>query len=330
MLRLLFARSREAERCTAVSSLLCVGEAMVQVTPTEGRGITSSTRFQLAAGGAESNVASLVAQLGHHTTWLGAVGQDPFGEIVVSSMETVGVDVSRVLRDPDHRTGVYFKEVDGERTAVYYYRQSSAASYLGPTALQSVSHTRWDAVHLSGITPALSESCDQLARSVIVDRVLGSATVSFDVNYRKALWPQAVAAKSLMELANFADVVFVGMDEARDLWGLKDARAVRDFLPDPRLIVIKNADVEAIEFDGDEETRVQALPVEVVESVGAGDAFAAGWLSAHLESRSSSDRLRLGHMMAAQALLTTTDAVVLPPGTTVSALLAQSHNRGST
>lgn len=305
-----------------MSAVLCVGEAMVQVTPTEGQGITSGTTFQLVVGGAESNVASLVAQLGHDTTWLGAVGDDPFGQIVTSSLEAVGVDVSKVIRDVEHKTGVYFKDVSGDKTTVHYYRQSSAASHMDSSILGEVNRTSWDIVHLSGITPALSATCDQLVRSVVVDRALGSATVSFDVNYRSSLWGLGVASKALRKYANSADIVFVGMDEAHELWGLKDATAIREFLPNPRFVVIKDADVDATEFDGNGESSVPAMQVRVVENVGAGDAFAAGWLSGYLASRSSSERLRLGHMMAAEALKTRTDSVRLPSGTTVATLLA--------
>lgn len=306
-----------------MGSVLCVGETMVQVTPLRGHGITNDTEFHLVAGGAESNVASLVAQLSHSATWLGAVGDDPFGSLIESSLTAYGVDVSRVKRDKNHKTGVYFKDLSGGKTTVYYYRDSSAASHLGPSILETVSGERWDLIHMSGVTPALSDSCNQLVDSVLRKRFFGDATVSFDINYRRSLWPVELARESLKAHANQADIVFVGLDEARELWGLETAQAVRDFLCEPAFVIIKDSDLDATEFDGSRATKEPALSVDVVEKVGAGDAFAAGWLSGFLSLRTSSERLKLGHLMAAEVLKTTTDCVALPSATSIDSLLSQ-------
>lgn len=306
-----------------MGSVLCVGETMVQVTPLRGHGITRDTEFHLVPGGAESNVASLVAQLGHSATWLGAVGDDPFGRLIESSLAADGVDVSKVKRDKNHKTGVYFKDLSGGTTTVHYYRDSSAASHLDPSILETVASKSWDLVHMSGVTPALSDSCNQLVDSVLRKRVFGDVTVSFDINYRRSLWPVETASVSLEAYANQADIVFVGLDEARELWGLETAQAVRDLLCKPDFVIIKDSDVDATEFDGETTTKEPAVRVDVVEKVGAGDAFAAGWLSGFLSSRTRSERLKLGHLMAAEVLKTTTDSVAVPFATSVDSLLSQ-------
>lgn len=278
----------------------CVGESMALVTPDPPAPLALGGPMRLDVAGAESTVACYLAMLGARAAWAGRVGDDPLGRLLLSRIGSYGVDTSLVEVDPAAPTGVFFKD-PGERTTVYYYRGGSAASRLGPGLVPSLSGL----VHLSGITPALSPSC-----AALVEAVLDSAaTVSFDVNYRPALWPVATAAPVLARLAARADVVFVGLDEARTLWGVAGPADVRDLLPGPATIVVKDAANGA--WCGD--TFVPAPPVEVVEPVGAGDAFAAGYLYGMLKDLPGPARLRLGHLVAGAALRVTGDVGALPP-----------------
>jgi len=273
---------------------------MALVTPDPPAPLELGGPMRLDVAGAESTVASYLAMLGARTAWASRVGDDPLGRLLLARIGSYGVDTSLVEVDPAAPTGVFFKD-PGAETTVYYYRAGSAASRLGPRLVPSLSGL----VHLSGITPALSPSC-----AALVDAVLDSdATVSFDVNYRPALWPVATAAPALARLAARADVVFVGLDEARTLWGVAGPADVRDLLPGPATIVVKDAAKGA--YCGD--TFVPALPVDVVEPVGAGDAFAAGYLYGMLEDLPEPARLRLGHLVAGAALRVTGDVGELPP-----------------
>lgn len=303
-----------------MNPVLCLGEAMVLVTPVVGQGIDRESRFGLVPGGAESNVASLLAKMGHVTAWLGSLGTDPFGDLVVAALAEDGVNVDYVQRDSRFRTGVYFKDFSTGSTRVFYYRNASAASMMGPSVLDEVALEQWSIVHISGITPALSESCDALVRGVLERTSLRSDLVSFDVNYRPALWPVSEAAPILQGYANRADIVFVGLDEARDLWGVDTADDVRQLLPQPRHVIVKDSDSDAVEFEYDRMFREVALSVDVVEKVGAGDAFAAGWLSGLLSSRPAGQRLQLGHLMAAEVLQNTTDSAQPPSQQQLKAL----------
>jgi 2-dehydro-3-deoxygluconokinase len=223
---------------------------------------------------------------------------------VRSRVAASGVDTSMVVVDPDAPTGVFFKD-PGERTAVYYYRSGSAASRLGPDLVPSLSGL----VHLSGITPALSASCAELVEAVL-DAPL---PVSFDVNYRPALWPVARAAPVLARLAGRADIAFVGLDEARTLWGTATAEDVRTLLPAPRVLVVKDGGNGAVSLGPSGTVFAAAPAVDVVEPVGAGDAYAAGYLYGVLHNLAEPARLRLGHLVAAAALRVTGDVGALPP-----------------
>src|SRR5690606_32618235 len=160
-----------------------------------------------------------------------------------------------------------------------------------------------------GITPALSPSCAALVDAV-VDRVgAGHGALSFDVNHRATLWEPGEAAPTLLALARRAGLVFVGLDDAAELWGGATGAGVRALLPEPATLVVKDGDVGATEFRA-EAVFVPAIPTDVVEAVGAGDAFAAGYLAASLRGADAENRLRGGHERARLVLQSPRDVVV--------------------
>jgi 2-dehydro-3-deoxygluconokinase len=307
--------------------VLAIGETMVMVTPSAGGRLSADGTFLLRPGGAESNVAALLAKLGHHTAWASAVGTDPLGDIIVESLRAHGVDVDLVRRDPRRPTAVYFKDPTETGTRVYYYRKGSAASAMSVADLAVWAARPTRVTHVTGITAAISEQGRELTRRVVFDRALGSALVSFDVNYRPALWA-ADAATELLELAQHSDIVFVGRDEAETLWGTASAESVRELLDGPAYLIVKDAAVEAVGFTPSGVFRVPATPVEVVDAVGAGDAFAAGWLSGLLDERAEDLRLRLGHFAASQVLGSPSDLVDLPRAPEIVERLAGGRGDG--
>jgi 2-dehydro-3-deoxygluconokinase len=288
-----------------MTEVVCVGESMALVTPDPPAPLETGGPMRLEVAGAESTVACYLAMLGARTAWAGRVGDDPLGRLVVGRVASYGVDTSLVEVDPDAPTGVFFKD-PGETTSVYYYRVGSAASRMDASLLPRLTGR----VHLSGITPALSSSCADLVEQALASPL----TVSFDVNYRPGLWPVAVAAPVLHRLAGRADVVFVGLDEARTLWDVATPGDVRALLPTPGVLVVKAGAVGAYSFGPAGETFAAAPAVDVVEPVGAGDAYAAGYLYGLLHDRPEPDRLRLGHLVAGAALRVTGDVGDLPPG----------------
>ena len=294
---------------TGAPQILCLGETMVMVTPREPVPLAEADLFRLSVGGAESTVALYLSEMGHDVAWVSRVGADPLGDRILDTLARAGVDTSLVDRDADARTGVYFKDPDPDGTCVYYYRDNSAASLMGPATLDRLPLTSARLVHFSGITPGLSSSCAELA-SELVRRVKASGTLlSFDVNYRRGIWSRGVAAPILLGLSREVDIVFVGLDEAQHLWGTRSADDVRSLVGTANLLIVKDGAVGATEFDGATSTFVPALDVQVVEPVGAGDAFAAGYLSALLGEETPAARLSLGHATAARALASTHDFV---------------------
>jgi 2-dehydro-3-deoxygluconokinase len=294
--------------------VVCVGETMAMVTSANGQPLATRPPLAMEIGGAESNVACGLAALGHRVAWVSRLGADPFGDRILAELCAREVDLAGVEVDPAGRTGVYFKDPGPSGTAVYYYRNGSAASAMGPATVRGPAVAGARIVHVSGITAALSPGCALLLEALLVERAAGGALVSFDVNYRPKLWPPAAAAPVLLRLARAADLVFVGLDEAVTLWPVHDARGVRELMPGVPLLVIKDAGRGATFFGAAEgEVEVPAPAVDVVEPVGAGDAFAAGYLSALLGGRDAVTRLRTGHLMAAAALRSVGDLGEVPP-----------------
>lgn len=293
--------------------VLCVGETMAVVTPASAEPLTQAEQCLLGFGGAESNVAAHLAEFGYRAAWASRLGRDPFGDRISEGLAARGVDISLVARDSTAPTGVYFKDPDlGHGARTLYYRAGSAASRMEPndSGFWPLAQTGW--IHTSGINAALSASCSALAEHLLAQAQGTGYKVSFDVNYRPALWGADVAGPRLLELAGMATVVLVGLDEAQALWGCTTAEDVSALLPGPRHLVVKDSATEAVEFirnagPAESVVRVPAHRVDVVEPVGAGDAFAAGYLAGLLRGDTPEERLALGHSFAAWTLGTRAD-----------------------
>ncbi|MFF8288116.1 sugar kinase [Streptomyces sp. NPDC016309] len=285
------------------TDVVCLGESMVTFLPSRPGRLADVPSFTRAIGGAESNVACALASAGHRVRWVSRVGTDSFGDHLVEAVAAHGVDTGSVRRDPHRPTGVYFRTATdraGGAHEVVYYRSGSAASAMSPRTVPPEDLAGARVLHLTGITAALSPGCLALTRDLTTRRP-GRPLVSFDVNHRPGLWRGADPAV-LRDLARGADLVFVGEDEAEAAWGLPGAAAVREALPEPAVLVVKHGARGATAYTGGTATFVPAPRVDVVAPVGAGDAFAAGFLSATLRGLPVRHRLRHGHLMAAAAL----------------------------
>ncbi|MEV6163260.1 sugar kinase [Streptomyces sp. NPDC052052] len=317
------------------AEVVCLGESMVTFLPSRPGRLADVPAFRRGIGGAESNVACVLAAAGHRTAWVSRVGTDGFGDHLVAAVSAYGVDTSAVRRDPARPTGIYFRTAADRATdghEVAYYRAGSAASEMSPDNVPYGPLFAGRVLHLSGITAALSAGCRALLDDLTAPRP-GRPLLSFDVNHRPVLWRDTDAAPEvLLDLARRCDLVFVGEDEALAAWGVKGAEAIRAALPEPGVLVVKRgadgatvfsrpgpahpaAPLEAGSVTAATALRVDvpALRVDVVAPVGAGDAFAAGFLSATLRGLPLRERARHGHLMAAAVLTAPGDLAAPAP-----------------
>jgi len=327
--------ARQDARATALlPQAVCLGESMAVLLPDRPGPPETVGAFRLSVGGAESNVAGGLAALGVPSAWISRVGDDGFGRRLVAEVAARGVDTSAVAVDPHRPTGVYVKEVGGAvghpydlgagRSRLHYYRRGSAASALSPELPADPAAARLLAgarlLHLSGITPALSDSCLALVRRLLAERRPGRL-VSFDLNWRPVLW-YGRDRGVLPALLDAADLLLLGADEAEAAFGTGEPAALRRMFPSPATVVVKDAGHLVTALDRDGTTVAEpALAVDVVEPTGAGDAFAAGYLAGTLRGLDQRGRLRLGHLSAASALTAHGDQGEPPPPEVLGALL---------
>jgi 2-dehydro-3-deoxygluconokinase len=304
------------------AEVVCLGEALALLD----RPGSPAERALLA--GAEANVAAALAGAGIPTAWVGRLGGDALGATLRGELERRGVDTGGVETDPARPTGSYTKVTsvgdDREpRTRMRYRRAGSAASAMDPSFLDVPAVRARLAgariVHTSGITASLSGSCAALMRALVARSRAG--LLSFDVNWREQMWPGGDPA-AVVALAGSADVVLVGGDEARRVFGTDDPTALRRRLPGPRWIVVKDGAEQALAVARDGAVVAQpALRVAVVEPVGAGDAFAAGLLTGLVRGEPVSRCLRRGHLGAAAVLTVPGDSAAPLPAAVLDPLL---------
>lgn len=293
--------------------VICLGETMALLTPARADSLDQAELLRLTVAGAESTVAQYLSNLGHQCAWVSKVGHDPFGRRIVSALTAQGVDTSLVRYDGNAPTAVFFKDPGPDGSRVYYYRKGSAAAAMSAADAAVLPLAGVRLIHLSGITPALSPTCAATVDVLFSRARQAEVIISFDINYRPGLWSAQQAGPVLSQLARRADIVLVGRDEAQALWGVSTAADARELLKPCPVIVVKDSDIGATEFNGDVMTFEPALKVEVIEPVGAGDAFAGGYLSGLLRGIPSARRLRLGHRLAARALRSLDDYVPVNP-----------------
>jgi sugar/nucleoside kinase (ribokinase family) len=277
--------------------VLTVGETMALLDPVEDGPLELGRALTLRVAGAESNVAIALARLGIDVAWVSRVGDDRFGELVREALHAEGVDLRWVRTAPGMPTGAFFKWREGGRSRNAYYRRGSAASTMTPADVPDEALDAVELVHLTGITAALGDGPRALVVDVARRARERGAVVTFDPNFRPALWSSAAdAAAAQDEVLPHVDWYLCGLEEGRTLFGVDEVAAAA------RAAGARDAHVRT----------PAPADVEVVDEVGAGDAFAAGFALGLLEGRAPEDCVRLGNLVAAGALRGTGDWETLP------------------
>jgi 2-dehydro-3-deoxygluconokinase len=294
-------------------SVITAGETMVLGVPARPGRLRHATSLELKVGGAESNVAIALSRLGISAGWVSFLGDDEPGQLVLDRVRGEGVDTSQVRRLQDHPTGLYLREQVGAATRVYYYRRDSAASAMAEDAFDPGYLEGAEFLHLTGITPALSEECRRFVLWVAQRAGESGVRLSFDVNYRSKLWSPEEARAFAEKLLPRVDLFFVGDEEARALWGREDGEFLRELAGmGAQEVVLKRGKEGSVAVLGDEVLEQAAFPVGEVDPVGAGDAFVAGYLAGHLWDLEAEERLRVANAMGALSVATLGDYEGLP------------------
>lgn len=286
-------------------AVVTLGETMGLLRSTTIGSLEHVSELALSVGGAESNVAIGIVRLGGRAIWMGRVGDDAIGRRVVRELRAEGVE-TRVLVDPGARTGIMLKETPiAGSTRVMYYRSGSAGSRLSPHEIDADAIASAALVHVTGITPALSASAADAVITALDVAIDAGVPVSFDVNHRASLWGDDSFRAAYRAIAQRADIIFAGADEAALLVGAAAPETLAGLLADlgPAQAIVKlGPDGCLAQIDG-ELLRAPARRITPVDTVGAGDAFVAGYLSALIAGEAPIDRLALATTCGAFACL---------------------------
>lgn len=311
--------------------VVTLGEAMLRLWVPPGRRLETTAELAVSSAGAEANVAVALARMGRSVAFLSRLPDSPLGRRVVNDLRSHGVDTTHVAMVPGARMGTYYVEanVSPLPTTVVYDRVGSAAAGL------TAADVPWEVVeaarlvHVSGITPALSPSCRDVTRELVTRARGAGAAVTVDVNYRAKLWNPAEAAAVLEPLCAAATVVILTREDAATLFGLigsdrEVATAARERFGVDHLVLTCGADGAVLDDDSGVEA-VAAVPAEVVDRIGSGDAFAAGVIHGLLDGDVLAG-VRIGVAMAALTLGTVGDQFLATPAE-VEAVLAGEQTR---
>jgi len=284
--------------------LVTIGEALGVFAPIPDGALRPGGTASFAVGGAELNVAVGIARLGHRVSWVGRVGDDAAGRAIRTALRAESVHDEYVRTDPDAATGIYVRETVGLRgLQVSYHRSHSAATRMDIAEADFAYLLSGRVLHLTGITPALSTGLEKLMRELLARATSRGVTVSFDANIRHQLLAGRAPKELLEPFVSAADMVFLSAGEAEELLGIGAVDDAVDRFADLRAKVLVVHDASgAYAVDQGGVTVVEARPLQVVDPVGAGDAFVAGYLSGHLRGWPVRQCLRMAELCAAHVV----------------------------
>jgi 2-dehydro-3-deoxygluconokinase len=299
--------------------VVTVGEAMAMFVACETGPLEEVSQFTRQVAGAELNVAIGLSRLGLKVGWASRVGDDVFGRFVLKQLEKEQINAGQVTVDNRFPTGFQLKskELDGKDPRVEYFRKGSAASHLSvadfnPDYFGAARH-----LHLSGVAAALSDTSLALSKFAASEMRKAGKTISFDPNLRPVLWSsEQQMRKEINALAFAADWVLPGLGEGQLLTGQQTPEGIADFYLEQgvKAVVIKTGpDGAWFKSASGEQAQVAACKVEnVVDTVGAGDGFAVGLISALLEGLSLELAVKRGNKIGSLAVQAVGDSEGLP------------------
>ncbi len=298
--------------------VVTLGETMILFLAESVGPLREAATFHRYVAGAETNVATGLCRLGHTAGWISRLSDDELGRTVAFRLRGEGIDISHTVVDPEGPTGLMIRERrELGPIEVIYYRRGSAASRLSPDDLDPdyIANARY--LHLTGITPALSATCRETAFAAATIARQAGVPVVLDPNLRFKLWSREEAHSTLRELATHADIILPGLEEAEFLTGESDpevaAQALLDHAPTLSLVVVKLGAEGSLALTREGIVRVPSTPLpRVIDPVGAGDAFAAGFYAGQLRGLAMPETLALANRCGAWATTAPGDADVFP------------------
>lgn len=288
-------------------SVVAFGETMIRFSTKNFERIEQAKELAIGIGGTESNFAIAFARLGGRAAWISKLTNNPLGRFIVNKIREHGVDVSHIIWTDKYRVGLYFIEFGKKPrpTQVIYDRKNSAIANIDPNEVNWEVLKDYDAFHTTGITVALSENCKKAVEIGISKAKEFGTKVSFDVNYRSKLWSPEEAFKALDPILRNVDILLVTKDDVKNV--LKIQGTYEEMITEldekynPEVVVLTLGSEGAMALKDGKIYRAEPYELEVVDRIGAGDAFDAGFVYEYLRTGNVERALNLGVAMAAFA-----------------------------
>ncbi len=320
--------------CALASKILDVvalGESLVQFNPLEEGPLRHAALFEKHAAGSESNAIIGISRLGWKTAYITKLGHDEFSKFVLATLKSEDVNVQGVKLLEGKNCGIFICQrgypIPG-KSDVVYYRSDSAARYLSPEDLDPYLISSAKIFHVSGITPALSDSCRETTLEALRIAKKNKVLVSFDTNYRKKLWTEAEARPIILEIARQADILLTDPDDVRIMLGRKKPGEQNEALEElaalgPATVVYKlGATKGLVALSKGQIATSPAIKVPLTDSIGAGDAVVAGFLSGYLGGETLQRCLDMAAVCSALTVMRKGDFENLPDRTDLDKFLA--------
>ncbi len=288
-----------------MSEVVLFGEPMVLLIAEEGGDLKDVANFRRKVAGAELNVCIGLNRLEHNPLFVTRLGKhDPFGDFVYETLEGEGFDMSSITMDDTRLTGFMLKsKVEDGDPEIFYYRKNSAASNITPRDLNNIDFDAIKQVHVTGIACGVSDSCLLTAHVLISRAKAAGVFVSFDPNLRRTLWAdEETMISSINDIAFKADLVMPGIGEGKILTGFDTPEEIADFYLSRGVkeVIVKVGPEGSFYKTKDAKGLIPGIKVEkVVDTVGAGDAFACGVISGRLEGLPIEQYVKRGNIMGA-------------------------------
>ena len=284
-----------------------IGSTLLRLSVPPGERLETATSYSARTAGTEGNTMAALSRMGLRTGWVSRLKDDVIGRRIAGEIRSHGVDTSRIIWTDRDRNEVFFVEYGASPRGiqVLYDRTGSALSKIRFDEVDAGYLLNTRILHMTGILPALSARCRDTAEAAIRAAKSANVPISFDVNYRKKLWTPHKAATTLEPLMKQSGILFLTREDAVDLFALTGPpehilqSAYEKFRPD--ICVLTLADEGGIAFDGTRRYRSRAYDVQILDRLGAGDSFTAGFLCGYLEG-SIQTGMDYGSAMAALKL----------------------------
>jgi 2-dehydro-3-deoxygluconokinase len=281
--------------------IIAIGEPMLEFNAEEEGALSEVGRFVVGWGGDTSNFCIAASRAGSRVGYLTRLGEDEFGESFLNLWQREGIDVSRIVKDPDAFTAAYFISRKGRQHYFTYFRRDSAASRMTPGFLPKDYIAGAKLLHVSGISQAISQSaCDTVFAAMGIARAAGRL-VSYDPNFRPKLWPLDRARAVIHETCRQADLIFPSLDDARQLTGLTTAEEIAKFYfgLGPKVVVIKLGAEGALLATAEGLRTFPPYKIDSIDMSGAGDTFDGAFVAGYLAGRPVQECMRFANAAAA-------------------------------